>query len=402
MRLTLRGNPTGVCLLGLGLLAGMSAAEAAPKIYNLTDLGGLGSNYAEALAINDNGTIVGAARDTNGNTLATLFDGAGGNFNQSLGTLLGGDSSRANDINNNGLIVGRSDNAAGQRRAVVFGNFVVDLGTFGGPESEAYAVNNSGVIVGEADTTDITNTLDNVPNAARFFANGSAPSNISPLSVTPTSSVAYGLSDNGTAVGDRPVNARAVRFTTSGIPVLTELGGIGNSFSQAFGANANGDIVGETFPGGVIHATLFDSSGGGANIDLSGAAGEFGQFSSSARSINDVGEIVGTAVVSPGGAFDDIRAAYFDTVDDMVYDLNTLVDPNDPDFGTLRLIAARDINNKGQIVGWASVVGQNNFLTAFLLTPVVEAEEEMDMPEPATWLLLGAALVGFASWRRRI
>ncbi len=103
-------------------------------------------------AINENGQIVGnAVFGRRGPTIGFLWENGS---MISLGTLPGGDSSRAFAINNSGQVVGSSRTADGDSRAFVWQNgTMTDLGTLGGSDSEATAINESGQIVGSSATT---------------------------------------------------------------------------------------------------------------------------------------------------------------------------------------------------------------------------------------------------------
>jgi len=119
---------------------------------------------------------------------------------------------------------------------------------------------------------------------------------------------------------------------------VIDLGALEGGFSEVHSINNTGQIAGgATKSDGILHATLFDSTGGDDNIDL----GTLGSVGSIAEAINDSGQIVGDA----GNAEDYIRAAFFDATGA----------GNNIDLGTLggRHSTALSINNSGQIVGWA-------------------------------------------------
>jgi probable HAF family extracellular repeat protein len=127
---------------------------------------------------------------------------------------------------------------------------------------------------------------------------------------------------------------------------VIDLGTLGGNESTAYSINNTGQIVGiaeyTEFYG---HATLFDPTGDGNNIDL-GTLGGIYISSSTATSINDVGQIVGYSrgFFRGGGAPPPAHA--------------TLFDPNGT-FNNIVLHAlggssfAHSINNAGQIVGSA-------------------------------------------------
>ena len=87
-----------------------------------------------------------------------------------------------------------------------------------------------------------------------------------------------------------------------------------------------------------------------------------GDTDSSASSINDKGQIVGTSTDS----VDHGRAFLYQN--GQIYDLNTLLDPTSPLAGSIKLTEAVSINAKG----WIAANGtdtRDNFTHAFLLIP---------------------------------
>jgi probable HAF family extracellular repeat protein len=119
------------------------------------------------------------------------------------------------------------------------------------------------------------------------------------------------------------------------------------------------------------HATLFDHTGGGSNVDL----GTLGGDDSGANSINDEGQIVGSSEYIAGDWH--THATLFDSTGaGKNIDLNTLIDPD----SGWALEIAYDINNSGWIVGHG--INQQGEEHAFLL-----------VPEPATLALLGLGIL---------
>jgi probable HAF family extracellular repeat protein len=145
----------------------------------------------------------------------------------------------------------------------------------------------------------------------------------------------------------------ATQFDPSGTGNNIDLGTLGGLSSYANSINNKRQIVGWSGTSqGNNHATLFDPSGGGNNIDLGTLAGG---YQSEGRSINDNGQIVGWSNSYTGG----------------VDWFATLFDPsgggNNIYLGTLggQWSWAYSINNKGQIVGYALNSNWESWATLF-------------------------------------
>ncbi len=135
-----------------------------------------------------------------------------------------------------------------------------------------------------------------------------------------------------------PSYIHATLFDPTGAGNNIDLGTLGGTYSVAYCINNNGQIVGLAYPNSdYFHATLFDPTGSGNNIDLGTLAGDC----SIAYSINYNGQIVGYAFVENGDRY------------------ATLFDPTgkgkNVNLGTLGgdKSEAYSINDSGQIVGFA-------------------------------------------------
>jgi probable HAF family extracellular repeat protein len=135
----------------------VSAQEIHAFVYEhgeMTDLGTLpGFTYAEALAINNRGQIVGHSGATRSSPrVGFLYDRG---VMSAIGTL-GGVSSTAWAINDRGQVVGWSRTASGETHAFLYERGRMrDLGTLGGSYSLAFGINNRGDIVGESETAEM-------------------------------------------------------------------------------------------------------------------------------------------------------------------------------------------------------------------------------------------------------
>lgn len=119
------------------------------KQQGLIDLTPTGT-FCLAYGINEAGKIVGECLEGGEAhpSHATLWTGSGGTID--LGTLPGGNYSRANDINNRGQVVGESWIEGNVFHAFIWTarQGMIDLGTSGGVASGAKAINDRGQIVG--------------------------------------------------------------------------------------------------------------------------------------------------------------------------------------------------------------------------------------------------------------
>lgn len=329
------------------LVTGASVRASAQ--YAITDLGTLGGNSSEALAINNSGQVVGVAQLPDGTNRAFLYtNGLMKNFGTSY--------SWATNINDQGQVVGEA-RFPGSNNSYAFlytNDVTTNLGTLGGSYSVAYGINNSGQVVGMS-----RNAPVDAWDRAFLWSNG-VMTDLGTLGGSEGTSEAHAINDNGQIVGNTstPSGYRSFLYSNDVMTNLGTLGGHYNAQSSASDINDSGQVVGGSFssasaPDFANHAYLYNS---GTMTDL----GTLGGSDSWARAINNSSQIVGEASTATHGQHAFIYA------NGVMNDINTLLAPSNPGWTFTR---ANDINDRGQIVGMG-VNPQGQPRAFAILTPI--------------------------------
>jgi len=357
-------------VLSLSLAVGLSVACQAGSIrYRVETIPPLPATNprSQANAINELGQVTGLANVPD-NSEAFLYENGTVTRLGNLG--LGGGFTNGSGINNAGVVVGTGSIASGtgfSDRAFVWQpglgyTAVLDPGNVG-LGSNANAVNNLGLVVG-------VYRYRGFDRQGFVYRVGDSPSELILLPFLPESDPANGARQFANAINDSGVIAgaartvvgaltQAVRWTPNGpgtyvIETLTQPTTT-TTFSNSFGINNLGQIVGSYTDGGVESALLWNPDGSVQVLGLpSGASG------SVARDINNRGVIVGDIISASGNSAFVYRNG-------QMTDLNSLiVGPND----FLRLTNARSINDRGQIVGFGQL--RQGGIRGFVLTAIPE------------------------------
>jgi probable HAF family extracellular repeat protein len=345
------------------------AGSANAVNYSIIDLGTLGGSESKAYGINNSGQVVGFAQTSAGLYRAFLYTGGAMN---DLGTL-GGTQSYAFGINNVGEVVGYGTTGVGYTNHAFFydGGSMNDLGTLGGQDSFANDINDAGQIVGRSG-------LSGGYGQHAFFYSEGVMTDIGSFA---GDSWAHSINNDGQIVGGYLTVSGSRAFIYSD-GVMTDLNDLlpadsDLTFADARAINSTGQIVGygsnvaSTLPG--THALFYEN---GVGSDLGTLGGPRG---GSARSLNNIGQIVGSSTTSggPGQAF--------------LYENGVMINLNDllPTGSGWMLTEAIDINDSGQIVGYGTIGGVQH---AFLMTPV---------PLPAAVWLFGSGVLGLLAAARR-
>lgn len=336
------------------ILTAAAAAAQGTGRYTVTDLGTLGGARSRATSVNNRGHVVGAAETTDGRTRAFLYSGAS---LIDLGTF-GGADSFAYRINDNGLIAGRAQAADGRFRAFVTspGGGLTDLTSLdsrvSGEFGTALGINGRGDVAGY-----FTTPGPHMENHNRVFLYRDF--RINDLGTFGgEDGVVTALNDGGDLVGYFSEEPHADyahhRAFLSRNGQLVPLGALGGRITTPRDVNARGEVVGDgENAAGEPRAFVYRN---GAIADLGTLPGG---RQSVAFAISETGDIVGMA----DGAGRALRAVL--VRGGTMIDLNERIPPGS---GWV-LTEARDINERGQVVGTGWLHGEQR---AFLLTPAAQ------------------------------
>jgi probable HAF family extracellular repeat protein len=368
------------------MFAALAIAQPAPH-YTVTDLGTLGGTYSYGYGINKWGWVGGGAATVSqtGGVAQTAFLWHGGHMTN-LGTL-GGPSSE----------VGGGPNLFGELTIISetsmtdpngedfcgFGTHLQCLGAIwkngamtalptlpGGNNGQAYWVNDEGQVIGFAENGTPDSTCVTPFQVLRFEAVIWGPKGevreLHPLKGD-TVGFAFGINDKGQVAGTSglcsntspgPVNPggpHAVLWERDGSAI--DLGNLGSTPNDATSVNDRGEVVGtaQSPEDGTLHTFLWTKDTG--MQDLGAFPGAVVTVAPCCHTINYRGEVVGFSI--DGTTFNSRALLWQGKVPK---DLNDFIPAGSPWY----LQWAASINDAGEIVGWGTINGE---VHAFLATP---------------------------------
>jgi probable HAF family extracellular repeat protein/VCBS repeat-containing protein len=294
------------------------------------------SRQSQAFGVNDVGQVVGAV-EQDGEIAAATWRVSPDKTESTLLPALAGAFSAAYDINNAGDVVGTSLGARGFEPVVWSDGSLSKISVDGMSAGQVEAINDAGLLAG----------LMVEPGGQESAIRG-VQDQVGRIGTEDTR--AYALNELGVAVGSKEVSeqVRAARWASDGVEqVLT---GSGSAFAEAYGINDSGWIVGTFVPS--------TAEGKTGQVDLRSNDVLFSARADAGMEIRfDLGPADdGTLAKTLGSS---MRAALW--IGESLLDLNALV----PAESGWTLIEARDVNNRGQIVGYGTFEGEPR---AFILT----------------------------------
>lgn len=318
-------------------------------------------------AMNDLGTLPGADKCSNAQSINEAGEVAGNSENDQIDPLLGvfqiravlwrnhqiidlgtlgGYESATMGLNNLGQVVGFASNRVPdpysfygigtQARAFLWEKGVMrDLGTLGGPDAQGTFLNDRGQVAGVSYTSFNPNPDTGVPTQDPFFWEDGRMTDIGTLGGTAGFPSWLNKRGQVTGVSNLPGDQTQHPFLWERGRLL-DLGTFGGSNGQATWINDAGEVVGVAdFPGDQVHDAFLWKNG--AMTDL----GNLGQ-TSFAFNINGKHQVVGHSKLDDGS----FHAFLWDNGGPMM-DLNSLL----PSGSSLLLTEAFLINEQGEIAG---------------------------------------------------
>jgi len=362
-------GPAWLVLLS-ALAAGSAGAQALRyRVVVLPDsLPGIRSSLSGG--INAAGDVVGGAQGNDAN-MAVVWSGPAHTMQQlpDLSPGVAGDTSRALAINDNGVVVGLSGDPDGHTVATSWiGGQPINLGDL--PRGEVFgiatAVNAAGQLAGLSVVGGLPATGGRW-NAFTVSASGGSLLNLGDLPGGANDARANGINDDGLVVGRSSVGWRSQAYHaflwTPGVG-MQDLGDLpgGSDHSEALAVNGDGVVVGWSNGSAGQRAFRWTAALGMQDLGLPPGA-----TLSVATGVNEAGLVVGIFAGAPGI---DTGAFVWDPAGGL-QNLFDLIDPSDPERASLAAyLYATGVNAAGWIAATGRRPGSSTNSRALLLIPM--------------------------------
>jgi probable HAF family extracellular repeat protein len=313
--------------------AGVEPVNAQAPTYKVTEmrpLSGLEAGFNRVHDLNESGQIVGYTSATFNLEQSTpryfLFNGT----NTVEVSVSSGSWSRGASLalNNRGHIAGTNGSNTGAQAFLNNGLGVFNLGTLGGTRSYAADINDNGVVVGRS-------TVAGDGSERAFVYSGGTMIDLGTLGGSRSSASSINSAGHVVGSADLANNAGSRAFLYRN-GVMTNLGTFGGNSSSASASNTAGQVVGTANYANYDRYAFRYTNGVMQNIDTLGR-------DSSAIDINEAGDAIGNSYVLSGSSR---------VLTGFVFRGNGPAQALTPHIGAVS--QAKDINNKGQVVGSAS------------------------------------------------
>lgn len=334
-----------------GMLLALASLTSSAAGWRLTDLGNNGVNSG-AYAINNKGEVVGWERNvTTGKDEPFVFRSG---QKIKIGTL-GGSTAVAYDLNNYGDVVGWSHTSgdAGYHAFIYRNGVMTDLGTLGGVQAQAHRINDAGQIAGQVRSADGTEQVFLYSAGYLTFPEGLKGRQIRTIRMNNKGQLALEIDV----------------FNPAGFPTepflysagtVTALGRVGSNWTFIGGIDDQGIVAGYSgnYGFGPKNFGLYNANTLTAIGAIQGNAFEY------IVGMNNKGQIIGYLT-------DDLGVIN----NPFVYDVRTRVktyigDLSLPGLGAWRIQQLLDINDQGQLVGYAQDRMTGRLSRAFILSPI--------------------------------